>query len=107
MVKEDVVLGHMIFKKGLEVDKAKIKVIEKLFPPLNNVNGVSRLLRHVRLYIRFIKDLTQISKPFCILFQNDLEFDLVEDCVAAFKTLKKDPIRAYVTLHLIEERHLK
>jgi hypothetical protein len=33
MVQQGVILGHIIFKKGLEVDKVKIKVIEKL-PPL-------------------------------------------------------------------------
>lgn len=33
MVKEDIVLGHKISRKGLEVDKEKIEVIEKL-PPL-------------------------------------------------------------------------
>lgn len=30
MVKEGMVLGHKISKRGIEVDRAKIKVIEKL-----------------------------------------------------------------------------
>ncbi|MCI60307.1 reverse transcriptase, partial [Trifolium medium] len=29
MVREDIVLGHRISKKGLEVDRAKVEVIEK------------------------------------------------------------------------------
>jgi hypothetical protein len=33
MVQQGVVLGHIISEKGLEVDKAKIVIIEKL-PPL-------------------------------------------------------------------------
>nr|GFD13146.1 reverse transcriptase domain-containing protein [Tanacetum cinerariifolium] len=33
MVKEGIVLGHKISKKGIEVDKAKIKVISKLPHP--------------------------------------------------------------------------
>nr|GEZ32094.1 reverse transcriptase domain-containing protein [Tanacetum cinerariifolium] len=33
MVKEDIVLGHKIFKEGIEVDKAKVDVINKLPHP--------------------------------------------------------------------------
>ncbi|GJT32454.1 reverse transcriptase domain-containing protein [Tanacetum coccineum] len=39
MVKEDIVLGHKISRKGIEIDKAKIDVIAKL-PYLSNVKGV-------------------------------------------------------------------
>ena len=33
MVQEGIVLGHIISDKGIEVDKAKIEVIENLQPP--------------------------------------------------------------------------
>jgi hypothetical protein len=33
MVHEGIVLGHLVFERGIEVDKAKIKVIEQLPPP--------------------------------------------------------------------------
>ena len=36
-------LGHKIFVRGIEVDKAKIDVIEKLPPPVN-VKGVKSFL---------------------------------------------------------------
>nr|GFB04309.1 RNA-directed DNA polymerase like [Tanacetum cinerariifolium] len=36
MVKEDIVLGHKISKKGIKVDKAKIEVISKLPHPTTN-----------------------------------------------------------------------
>jgi len=39
MVKEGIVLGHKISSKGIEVDRAKIEVIEKLPPPVS-VKGV-------------------------------------------------------------------
>ncbi|XP_075515743.1 uncharacterized protein LOC142550555 [Primulina tabacum] len=39
MVREGIVLGHKISEHGIEVDKAKIEVIEKL-PPPTNVKGV-------------------------------------------------------------------
>ncbi|MCI51177.1 reverse transcriptase, partial [Trifolium medium] len=34
MVTEGIVLGHKISFKGIEVDKAKVEVIEKLPPPV-------------------------------------------------------------------------
>nr|GEZ79636.1 retrovirus-related Pol polyprotein [Tanacetum cinerariifolium] len=39
MVKEGIVLGHKVSKKGIEVDKAKIEVISKL-PHLMTVKGI-------------------------------------------------------------------
>lgn len=31
-LKEGIVLGHLVFERGIEVDKAKIEVIKKLTP---------------------------------------------------------------------------
>ena len=55
MVKKGIILGHSIFDKGIEVDKAKIKVIEKLPPPIS-VKSIRNFLGHDRFYHRFIKD---------------------------------------------------
>ncbi|KAL4383251.1 hypothetical protein GQ457_15G018760 [Hibiscus cannabinus] len=41
MVNEGTVLGHKISSKGIEVDKTKVEVIEKL-PPHTNVNGIRK-----------------------------------------------------------------
>ena len=49
MVKEGIVSGHKISAKGIEVDKAKIDVIEKLPPPVN-VKGIRSFLGHVGFY---------------------------------------------------------
>ena len=35
MVREGIVLGHRILERGIEVDRAKIEVIEQLPPPTN------------------------------------------------------------------------
>nr|GEZ38194.1 hypothetical protein [Tanacetum cinerariifolium] len=55
MVKEGIVLGHKISKKGIEVDKAKIEVISKL-PHPTTVKGIISFLRHagpaLRTYVR-------------------------------------------------------
>ncbi|XP_021773987.1 uncharacterized protein LOC110737949 [Chenopodium quinoa] len=45
MVEEGIVLGYKISHKGIEVDKAKIEVIDKLPPPVN-VKGVRSFLGH-------------------------------------------------------------
>ena len=54
MVQERVVLGHIVCNKGIEVDKAKVEVIENL-PPPTLVNGVRSFLQHLGFYRRFIK----------------------------------------------------
>jgi hypothetical protein len=53
MVREGIVLGHKISEKRIEVDKAKIEVIEQLSPP-TNVKGIHSFLGHVGFYRRFI-----------------------------------------------------
>ena len=35
MVREGIVLGHIISERGIKVDRAKIEVIEQLPPPTN------------------------------------------------------------------------
>jgi len=35
MVREGIVLGHLVSERGIEVDKAKIEVIEHFSPPIN------------------------------------------------------------------------
>ncbi len=49
MVREGIVLGHRITRHGIEVDKAKVDVIEKLPPPIS-VKGVRSFLGHAGLY---------------------------------------------------------
>ena len=61
MVQEDIVLGHQISIRGIEIDKAKIEAIEKL-PPPSSVKGIKSFLGHAGFYRRFIKDFSQIVK---------------------------------------------
>jgi hypothetical protein len=53
MVREGIVLGHMVSERGIEVDRAKIEVIEQL-PPPTNVKGIRSFLGHAGFYRRFI-----------------------------------------------------
>ena len=49
MVKDGIVLGLKDSEKGIEVDRAKIEVIEKLPPPLS-VKGMRSFLGHAGFY---------------------------------------------------------
>nr|GEY14267.1 reverse transcriptase domain-containing protein [Tanacetum cinerariifolium] len=88
MVKEGIALGHKISKKGIEVDKAKIKVIFKL-PHPTTVKGIRSFLGHAGFYRRFIKDFSKISRPMTHLLEKNAPFVFSNDCVQAFRTLKE------------------
>jgi hypothetical protein len=62
MVREGIVLGHLVSKWGIEVDRSKIEVIEQL-PPPTTVKGVRSFLGHAGLYRRFIKDFLILLDP--------------------------------------------
>lgn len=53
MVEEGIVLGHLISLKVIEVDKAKIDVIDKLPPPIN-VKGIRSFLGLAGFYRQFL-----------------------------------------------------
>ncbi|GKC68877.1 reverse transcriptase domain-containing protein [Tanacetum coccineum] len=88
MVKEGIVLGHKISKKGIEVDKAKIDVIAKL-PHPTTIKGVWSFLGYAGFYRRFIKDFSKISRPMTHLLEKNTPFIFSDDCIQAFQTLKK------------------
>ncbi|KAL5561557.1 hypothetical protein UlMin_031304 [Ulmus minor] len=97
MVREGIVLGHRISVKGIEVDRAKIDVIEKL-PPPTNVKGVRSFLGHAGFYRRFIKDFSKITKPLCELLVKDAIFDFSKNCLLAFETLKEKLISSPISV---------
>nr|GEZ77281.1 DNA-directed DNA polymerase [Tanacetum cinerariifolium] len=88
MVKEGIILGHEISKKGIEVDKAKIKVISKL-PHPTTVKGINSFLRHAGFYRRFIKDFSKISRPMTHLLGKNSPFIFSNECIQVFRTLKE------------------
>jgi hypothetical protein len=88
MVNEGIVLGHKIYERGIEVDRAKVEAIEKMSYP-RDVKGIRSILGHAGFYRRFIKDFSKISKPLTNLLQKYVPFVFDDDCKEAFKTLKK------------------
>ncbi|KAL1317817.1 hypothetical protein AAHE18_15G160500 [Arachis hypogaea] len=95
MVTEGIVLGHKISNKGIEVDQAKIEVIEKLPPPAN-VKAIRSFLGHAGFYRRFIKDFSKIAKPLSNLLAVDTPFVFDTECLQAFETLKAKLVTAPV-----------
>jgi hypothetical protein len=63
MVKQGIVLGHVISERGIEVDKAKVETFKQLPPPMD-VKSFRSFLGHARFYRRFIKDFSKFTKPF-------------------------------------------
>ncbi|GJV34276.1 retrovirus-related pol polyprotein from transposon 17.6 [Tanacetum coccineum] len=69
MVKEGIVLGHKISKKGIEVDKAKIDVISKL-PHPTTVKGIQsavlgqRIEKHFRPIHYASKTMTKVESNY-------------------------------------------
>ncbi|KAK8546634.1 hypothetical protein V6N12_027410 [Hibiscus sabdariffa] len=97
MVNEGPILGHKISSKGIEVDKAKVEVIEKL-PPPTNVKGIRSFLGHAGFYRRFIKDFSKISKQLCNLLQQNQSFVFDKECQSAFEDFKMRLISAPVVV---------
>ena len=73
MVRKGIVLGHIISKEGMQVDRAKVAVIEQL-PTPKTVRDIRSFLGHAGFYRRFIKDFSDISKPLCHYLQKILNF---------------------------------
>jgi hypothetical protein len=81
-------LGHLVSKRGIEVDRAKIKIIEQLPPPVN-VREIRSFLGHAGFYRRFIKDFSHIARPLTNLLAQDILFEFDDTCLKSFNILKK------------------
>ena len=93
MVREGVVLGHIVSGKGLEVDKAKTEVIQ-ILPLPSTVRDLRSFLRHVGFYQRFIQYFVKVSKPLTTLLCKDKDFIIDEEGKRAFTMLKQALIEA-------------
>ncbi|CAN6716334.1 unnamed protein product [Malus baccata var. baccata] len=87
MVKQGIVLGHIISEKGIEVDKSKIDLVRHL-PSPTSVREVRSFLGHAGFYRRFIKDFSKIAQPLCRLLQKEVAFEFTKECKASFNQLK-------------------
>ncbi|XP_019251040.1 PREDICTED: uncharacterized protein LOC109229953 [Nicotiana attenuata] len=81
-------VGHRVSKKGIEVDHAKVDLIEKL-PVPTSVKAMRSFLGHTGFYRRFIKDFSKIANPLCKLLEKDQHFLFSDDCRFSFEELKR------------------
>jgi hypothetical protein len=88
MVKQGIVLGHVISQRGIEVDKAKVDLISNLPPPCI-MKEIRSFLGHAGFYRRFIKDFSKIARPLCRLLAKETPFEFDEECLKAFGALKE------------------
>jgi hypothetical protein len=88
MIKQGIVLGHVISHRGIEVDKAKVDLISNL-PPPRTVKEIRSFLGHAGFYRRFIKDFSKIVRPLCRLLAKETPFEFDEECMKAFGALKE------------------
>ena len=87
MVTQGIVLGHIVSKNGIEVDKAKAELISNL-PTPKCVRDIRSFLEHAGFYRRFIKDFSVIARPLCNLLAKDVPFAWSRAYEAAFDKLK-------------------
>jgi hypothetical protein len=88
MVREGIVLGHLVSERGIEVDRAKIEVIKQLPPPVN-IRGIQSFLGHCGFYRHFIKDFSHIARPPTNLLAKDVSFKFDDACLNFFNILKE------------------
>ena len=93
IVKERIILGHIIFKRGIEVDRAKVELISKLLPP-TSVKQIRSFLGHVGFYRHFIKDFSKTSRPLCNMLAKDVPFNFDEECLKTYEFLKEAVTKA-------------
>lgn len=95
MVKQGIVLGHVVSSEGIKVGKAKIDLISSLPYPVS-VREVRSFLGHAGFYRRFIEGFSKIAHPLCRLLQKEVEFSFDEACKQAFDKLKNKLVTAPV-----------
>ena len=88
MVREGIVLGHLVSSKGLEVDKANVEVIQDLALP-KSIRKLRSFLGHVSFYRRFIQDFAKVSKILTSLLCKEKDFIIEEEGKHAFMQLKQ------------------
>ena len=91
-------MGHRISEKGIEIDRAKVEVIERLPPPIS-VKGVRSFLGHAGFYRRFI-NFSKIALPLSKLLEKDCKFCFDESCLKLFDELKEKFVFAPIIISL-------
>ena len=80
-------LGHVIRKKGGQVDPKKVEVVSNWSRP-TNVTEIRSFLGMAGYYRRFVKDFSRISAPLTRLIRKQVKFEWDDTCEQSFQKLK-------------------
>ena len=83
LMQEGMVLGHFISATRIQVDPAKIEVIQTL-PISTKSKNVRSFLGHAGYYTRLIKYFRKIAIPLYKLLTKEAEFSWTPECDEAF-----------------------
>ena len=79
--------GHVVSKKGIEIDPHKIKCIRD-WPTPTNSKELQQFVGMASYYRKFVKDFTKIAAPLHSLMEKGKTWTWSEQCEQAFNTLK-------------------
>jgi RNase H-like domain found in reverse transcriptase/Reverse transcriptase (RNA-dependent DNA polymerase) len=91
-------LGHMIGPIGLQMNPAKVKVIQD-WPEPRKVKDIQSFLGFANFYKQYIHNYSDIVVPLTHLTQKNIPWNFNESCKLAFLTLKQAFISALVLTH--------
>ena len=95
MEREGIVLGHLVSSKGLEVDKAKVEVIQDLALS-KSIRELRSFLGQVDFYHFFIQNFAKVLKPLTSLLCKKTDFIIEEEGKYAFIQLKRSLVGALI-----------
>jgi RNase H-like domain found in reverse transcriptase len=93
-----IVTGHMIRPNGLQMDPAKVKVIQD-WPKPQKVKDIQSFLGFANFYRRYIHNYSNIVVPLTYLTWKNIPWNFNESCKLVFLTLKQAFISALVLTH--------
>ncbi|CAL1405754.1 unnamed protein product [Linum trigynum] len=82
-----IILGHVVFRRGIEVDPKKVEAVVK-WEPLKSVPELQSFLGMEGDYIRFIEGFSIIASPLKKLLRKDHPYVWKTECQASFEELK-------------------
>jgi len=82
------ILGHIVTKNSVLMDKAKIQAVSEMQPP-KNVKQIQQYLGLCNYYRRFIEDFAKIAAPLYHLLKKEVAWNWSNQCQMAFETLKQ------------------
>jgi RNase H-like domain found in reverse transcriptase len=91
-------LSHMIRPNGLQMDPAKVKVIQG-WPEPQKVKDIQSFLGFANFYRQYIHNYSDIVIPLIHLTQKNIPWSFDESCKLAFLTLKQALTSALVLTH--------